>query len=146
MDRAEFLQATDESHRGVLARTEGLDDEQFERPGASGWSAHDLLGHLAVWYDTATERAELISAGKADQIPAISREQLDAINDAALARDRALSPAAVRQRYQTSYDQLLAALRALPDAAWTDEALRDVIDRRLGTPAYRHAASHLGDL
>ena len=146
MDRAEFLRATEESHRSVLARIEGLNDDEFERPGASGWSPHDLLAHLAVWYDTATERLAFIAAGRADEMPRLNREEVDAVNERALARDRSLAPEEVRRRYRTSYDALLGALRALPTEVWDDEVSRDLIERRIGTPAFRHAASHLADL
>ncbi|HET9016893.1 MAG TPA: maleylpyruvate isomerase N-terminal domain-containing protein [Thermomicrobiaceae bacterium] len=146
MDRDEFLEATEESHREILARLDSLDDAALERPGASGWSPHDLLAHLAVWYDTATERLGYIAAGRAGEMPQLGRDEVDAINDRAIARDRALTPAQVRQRYRASYDALLSALRSLPPDAWSDEGTRAVIERRIGTPAFRHAASHLADL
>ncbi|HUZ02928.1 MAG TPA: maleylpyruvate isomerase N-terminal domain-containing protein [Thermomicrobiaceae bacterium] len=146
MDRTEFTRATEESHREVLTRVDALDDAQLERPGASGWSPHDLLAHLAVWYDTATERLAFIGSGRVSEMPQINRDEVDAINEQALARDRSLAPDEVRQRYRTSYDAMLAALNGLPEATWSDATTRDAIERRVGTPAFRHAASHLADL
>lgn len=146
MDRDEFIRATEESHRNVLASVESLDDDRFERAGVSGWSPHDLLAHLAVWYDTATERLALIGAGRADEMPRPTRDEVDAINERALVRDRALAPGDVRRRYRAAYDAMLAALTGLPEATWSDEVMREVIERRVGTPAFRHATSHLADL
>lgn len=47
-----FVEAMEAGWRGLRAAVDGLGPEEIDRPTASGWTAKEMLGHVAFWDET----------------------------------------------------------------------------------------------
>ena len=111
--------------------------ERFEEPGvtADGWSAKDVMFHVAAWLEEASEALERERTGVPDPEPG----DMDAKNAAFLATSRALGADAVRSRFALSRDRMLdrwAALQTVTPNAW----------EWLDESGPRHYAAHMDEL
>jgi hypothetical protein len=148
MDKEEFLARVREGHASVAERVQGMDSADLERPRRDdGWSARDILAHLAAWYDVATGRLRLIVRDQADQIQWMEDEQtVDAWNAAFHAQARGLSTDEVQAGFAQAHDALVSALESLPDDLWASASLPVPIERWLAACTFEHTAEHLADL
>jgi uncharacterized damage-inducible protein DinB len=101
-----------------------IPDDRFELPveAAHGWSARDLLSHLAAYQAHCLDVARELAVG--EQSPAHAAMEAawdargDAVNDELAAAWRALSPDEVRRRAATLPGELRGHLTVVPEARW----------------------------
>jgi len=94
-----------------------LTNDELEQPGAAGdWSVKDILAHLAAW-----ERLllEWYQAGLQGGSPAIlpvgmSRNKIDSLNQAIYEKNKDRPLDEVISGFRKSYEQVLAAVEAMP--------------------------------
>lgn len=136
--REELLHAEELGWRQLNELLDGLSDEDLVEPyGADGWSARDVMWHIACWAADCARALDQMAAGVfTGQIPA---EDTETVNRRLLEQSRGLDPATVRADWhptRTMMVERFAALHPLtPDAdEWFDEA------------GPRHYEEHLPDL
>jgi hypothetical protein len=108
------------------------------------WSITDLLAHLIAHEQRAVREIEHALRGERLEIDHAANH---AFNEAAVAAYRAQPCAIVRKAWDTSYQAVVTAVAALPDAAFDPAgeivaALEDSIDGALGNNSYGHYAEH----
>lgn len=123
--------------RGLTALFDQVPPERFEEPSvtAEGWSAKDVMFHVAAWLDEASEALDRERSGVPDPEPL----DTDAKNAAFLEISQAMNAHDVRSRLEPSRDRMLrcwAALEAVTPNAWEwfDES------------GPRHYAAHVDEL
>jgi hypothetical protein len=169
LTRADAIATLEEGQAKLDALFARLSDEAMERPktigggdtsGArSGWSAKDLLGHVAFWEELAADVIEAHRTGRQPRVAAIfsGDGSVDRANAENQARSAAMSLADVRQRAATAHRALVDGIRSLADDEWgalpTYESPRQrPLGELLGgiTGAkdrpFGHAWAHLDDL
>ena len=116
------LEADQHFWRDLAAR---VGEERYDEPRTLGeWSFGDVAGHLLGWRNRTIGRLEAVAAGEADPAPpwpADFGEDDDRINAWIRDTDRAAgrTGAELVAAYEASYDRLIAALDALPEAIVT---------------------------
>ncbi len=144
--RAELLARLARSYQRVIATLAPLTPAQLGTPGVVGdWSIKDVLAHFIAHEQFAL--AELDHARRGQRYePGMA--DLDTINARAVAERQGKPAIAVLRDWQASYQQVVAAVQALPEADFDPagplaQALGDTIDGALGNNSYEHYAEHL---
>jgi len=105
----------------VLVDEVGVD--RMTEPGPMGpWSFKDLAAHLLGWRDRTIARLEAGGRGEPEPAPPwpADLEDDDVINTWIHEHDAGRSPEELVASYDASYDRLIAALEALPEALLID--------------------------
>ena len=101
--------------------------DRYGEPGPMGeWTFGDMAGHLLGWRNRTIARLEATARGEPDPATPWPAELVDddPVNDWIRANDAGRAPAELVDAYTASYDRLISALEALPEAMLTDpEAL-----------------------
>lgn len=81
MNKAELLQALEQSREELLDLLEGLEDEQFLQPGVCGdWSLKDVLAHLTRWEAELVKLLWQAAQGQTPTSAHFSRLSVDELN------------------------------------------------------------------
>ena len=123
--------------------------DRFDLPvaAAHGWSARELLSHLAAYQAHALDVARELAVG--EQSPAHAAMDAawnargDAVNDELLATWRALSDEEVRRRAAELPGELRGFLTVVPEARWVKHP---VFGPFFEDELLDHYADHLADL
>jgi uncharacterized protein (TIGR03083 family) len=122
-----------------------LNSDQVAVPGAIGdWSVKELLAHLIAHEQRALREVAYALRGERLEI---DHSANDAFNEEAVAVYRDQPYAAVREAWEASYQVVVSAVAALPEAAFDPAGevaatLDDSIDGALGNNTYGHYAEH----
>lgn len=126
----------------------GLGDEQMLETGVvSEWSVKDLLGHMAFWAQQAAKNAELVKAGRQDEIVRPdSPEATDRWNarERFARADRPLSQ--VRGELEESHRKAVAALADLPDENLNLEVAGTTFLELYAVDTYDHYREHIAQI
>ena len=107
------LDAARDAFHEVLAT---VDAELATVPGVmDDWSVRDIVFHLAVWCEHASEALALATAGRGDEF-AYSTGDTDAMNERFLAEGRDVSPAQALRREEAAFAAFRAAVATLDSA------------------------------
>ena len=147
-DSLEFLEEEREAWRPFEALAD-VSDDRVDIPvdDAHGWTARDLMSHLAFWLEAALAVARELAIGEAsptkERLDREWDERGDAINADVQAAWRAMSIDEVRRRFRTVPGELRGTLTVVPEARWLKNAdmLRYFLDETID-----HDADHRGDL
>ena len=159
--RDEAIRILEGHHDAVTRLIDRLDADAFVRRatiGGGDWSAKDLLAHLTTWEEIALRTIDEWRRGERPRIEEAYRaEDVDRINEEAVARKGSLPADEVRAEAKRVHDELLAAIRGSSEEEWSSRA-RYETERRtsfgallgslLGAPRrpFGHAIAHLADL
>ena len=137
MDAERLLAEEDAGWREMRALFDQVPRERFEEPSVTpeGWSAKDVMFHVAAWLDEASEALDRERSG----VPDLEPGDTDAKNVAFLETSRAMGAEEVRSRLVLWRGRMLerwAALETVTPNAWEwfDES------------GPRHYAEHVKDL
>ena len=122
-NKAEVLEMMERGYTAFEALLAPLSEVQLTEPGVSGdWSLKDILVHIATWQGRAAQILEAAQRNEQPQLtpPIKTEEEMDQFNNATFAANRSRPLAEVKQDFHTSYQQLLAATRALDEADLLD--------------------------
>jgi hypothetical protein len=121
----------------LAAALDRIPPAEMETPGAApgGWSAKDVLFHLAAWSD---EAAAQLAAIREDRYESRATDT-DARNEEYLRAGRSLDTAAARVRLERAHARALAAWAALPE-------LSAPAVEWFGESGAEHYAEHLDEL
>ena len=119
MDRDEMLGREDEAWRGFAEAVSAVPDDRRGVEGVvPGWSAHDVVWHVAFWAGYAADVIERDRAGETDLEPEGSQP-----DDAeVLATGRGMGWDEVVRYAEQSHDRVRAAFASSPDPG--DVAIR----------------------
>jgi hypothetical protein len=101
-----------------------IPDDRFDLPveAAHGWSARELLSHLAAYQSHCLDVARELAVGERSPAHAAMdtawKDRGDAVNDELAAAWRALSDDEVRQRAAALPGELRGYLTVVPEARW----------------------------
>ena len=154
--RTEAIRLLREDRVRTSALLDRLSSDAFVTTGLGGgtWSPKDLVGHLETWERFAIDALEAIERG---QPAPISQERLDtdALNRREVEGKAGRGETETRASASATYERLLGAIDALPDARWggpegpgTDRTVGDRLGSILGGSLglFRHDADHWQDL
>ena len=147
-DALEFLEEEREAWRPFEALAE-VPDEQVDVPveGAHGWSARDLMSHLAYWLEAALAVARELAIGERsatkERLDREWDERGDAINLEVQTAWRAMPIEEVRRRFRSVPGELRGTLTVVPEIRWlkSSDMLRYFLDETID-----HDADHRADL
>ena len=155
--RREAIGILQEGRAGIHELLDRLPRTAMTTPGLGGgtWSPKDLIGHLASWEEHALDA--LASWARDQRAPiddlwfSLSTTK---INDQAVRRKASWSLAKVQHESERTHQDLLEAIRTMPDARWGSPATsrgRKPLGARLGailvgTGPFGHDAAHLQSL
>ena len=97
--------------------------DRYGEPCTIGeWSFGELAGHLVGWRDRTIARLEAAARGEPDPIPfePDTDQEIDAMNVTIREAQAGRPPAELVDAFTDSYDRLIRALEALPEATLTD--------------------------
>jgi len=98
---------------------EQLEPGTVIHPG-SGWRVHDLLGHLAVWYQQRINVLKAYQRGEDYQIPGF---EMDKFNHSAADERKDRPFADIHTEWQHAHRNLIAQLKAIPADRYDDEVM-----------------------
>ncbi len=144
----EFLEEEREAWRPFEALASIPDDRMdVAVEGAHGWSARDLIAHLAAWQGWALAVAKDLAIGEtsasAARLDALWEERGDALNEDITTEWRALPIDVVRERFTSIPGELRGHLTVVPESRWVKHPsnLRTFIDETID-----HYADHTTEL
>lgn len=139
MDRATLLETIQTAYDRLDATLTSLSDEQMTRPGGGGgeWAVKDALAHLTWWERYTVQR--LNGAPQLIQDGQDGGTILDDTNKRVYEENRPKSLAAVLAEFRDAFQQIRAAVEALPDERIADENTQGLITGN----TYDHYDEHL---
>lgn len=150
MDKAEILRRVQEGWSALDVRVKAMRGSEFDREtNPSGWTAKDTLAHITAWEKRMLTWLLAASRCEAPAIPepGATWDDLDRINTLALELGRSLSSEQVRADAQMVHQQLLEAIRALPEDPspenWRFWLNQEPPWKLIAANTYEHYAHHL---
>jgi ribosomal protein S18 acetylase RimI-like enzyme len=146
VDRTELLRRLEREYRRFQGALAALAPEQLEAPGAiDAWSIKDLVAHLIAHEQFALREVRHALRGERF-VPDTHDSRV--VNARAVAERQHQPAAEVLQAWEASFEQVVAAIQALPDSAFDPDGavvqlLEDTIDGAFGNNTYEHYAEHL---
>ena len=133
VERRQLLAGLATERAMLLEQLVGLEEATLtELPVESGWTAKDLLAHIAHWDDFSAHRIELILAGEEQRIESMDPEKLDRRNAVVYEERRSWS---LHQAVAACLDARVRFLACL--ARLSDDELNRVRDLPSGLAAIR---------
>lgn len=122
LGKTTLLERTRAARAALDALLATLDDRQMHEPAfEGGWSAKDLLAHIANWEALCIGWIEAGERGETPDRPAaISDEEAAAINERVYREHRERPLDDVRASSRRSYERMIATIERLDDGALTD--------------------------
>ena len=147
-DALSFLEDERDAWRPFEALLD-VPDERFDMPveAAHGWSARELLSHLAAYQAHCLDVARELALGERspayEAMEAAWAERADAVNEELSAAWRALPVEEVRQRAHDIPGELRGYLTVVPETRWVKHP---VFGRHFEEELLDHYADHVDDL
>lgn len=159
LTRREALRVLEEGRARVDELLDVLPKAAMTEHGLGGgtWSPKDLVGHLASWEEHALDALAAWDKGERAPIDDLAYAlSTSALNDQAVRRKAGWSLAKVRRDAEAVHEELVEAIRSMPDARWRAPATpkgRKPLGTRLGAilvgssgAPFAHDAAHLRSL
>ena len=150
MKRDEILRMIKEQHAELVQAIESIPAERYAKPPlVDWWTIKDLLGHVTMWNQVAVKFIhEYQRDGTPKQLGIKDDADLDRYNKRGVAMRRDWSSAQVRDEFDATYRELLAAVEALSDAdlskplpqPWGEGA---TLERLIAVNSYQHVPEHV---
>jgi hypothetical protein len=123
MSKADLLRDLDEEYRQFDDLLNGIGTGRMEQPGVAGfWSVKDIVAHITSWRRRTVQRFQALATGEKLPPPPWPAELSpdDAINAWLYERERNKSIQQVLEDSRQVYQQLRAAIAALPEETLAD--------------------------
>jgi len=146
--RREALRILEEGRARIEELLDRLPTAALTQVGIGGrtWSPKDLIGHLASWEEHALDALAAWERGERAPIDDLwFTLSTSALNDQAVQRKARWSVAKVRADADTVHEELLGAIRSMPDARWRVPATpkgRKPLGTRLGAILQGSGGAH----
>ncbi len=148
MAKAEVEREILEAWQALASAVDSFSDAELEQPGVvDGWSAKDLLGHIAFWAQEAARNLELIAASKADEVrrPG-SQRAVDEWNERERRRREGRLLSDIREEWLESFDKAMQALAAFPSEKLQEKFEGRTVLKLFAEDTYEHYREHLAQL
>src|SRR5512140_1105468 len=125
MNKAEVLRQLDEENRQWEALLDGIGESRMEQPGVAGhWSIKDIVAHITSWRRRTVARFQAVARGEPQPAPMwpANLTNDDEINAWFYDREHGKSVPEVLADSRSLYQQLRAAIAALPEDVLSDPA------------------------
>lgn len=125
MNKADFLRDLDEENRQWEALLDSFDQKRMEQPGVAGhWSIKDIVAHIASWRRRTVARLQAVARGEPEPAPMWPSNLTsdDEINAWFYEREHGKSARQTLDESQQVYQQLRAAIAALPEDVLSNPA------------------------
>jgi hypothetical protein len=128
--KAQLISEMRAEQDGFEALLRDIGEEHMTQPAVADWSVKDIVAHLTGWRKRTVARLQAAAHGQEAPAPPwpAHLEDDDEINAWIYAANRDLPPDEVLRDSRDTFDRLMAALDAFPDAAVLDPT-------RFGWPA-----------
>ncbi len=137
------LRSMEEEHGHLLEAVEGLDDAQLSRIWLDGWSAKDILAHIAGWERVETEFLRRMARGERPNPEGTDyAADADKWNARFAAEMAAISPQTVIAVLRQAHMNHAIAARSLPEERYAEGK---TAGRLIGEDA-RHYEEHAGQI
>ena len=110
------LNATREELRRAI---KGLTPDQMIAPAVDGWSVKDILTHISSWDELMATDFRRLARGHQPALMHFSRDKTDEWNNATMSMRLKLPLDQVLSETESSRNELITTLDALPDTAFT---------------------------
>ncbi len=123
MSKAELLRQLDEENRQWEELLSSIGESRMEQPGVAGfWSVKDIVAHIASWRRRTVQRLQAVARGEASPPPPWPPELKDddTLNAWFYERERGKSVRETLDESRQVFQQLRAAIDALPDDVLSD--------------------------
>jgi hypothetical protein len=121
--KAELLERIHQAYAALEQTIGRLSDQQLIATPADGWSAKDILAHIAAWQQILLrfhiEKQPFSAAAPGIGVDYASSD-VDTINDALYRRDRDRTLAEVLDTFRRSHQQMLAIIAGMSEAVLFD--------------------------
>ena len=119
MDAGELVQRRREQRLITLSLADQIPEERWREPALSGErTIHDLLAHVLAWDEWAIAVFEISASRDLPQVLFQAAQDVDAYNERAVARFRALSRDDIISGLQTAGERVLSSARVGGGADW----------------------------
>jgi hypothetical protein len=98
----------------------GIPEEHLTRPLLDGWSAKDILAHIAGWGREIATMLERMAAGQPARAEGIDYSDVDGWNVRFVEAARHLSPGDVITEVHAAHDACVRAAEALPEERFAE--------------------------
>lgn len=156
LTREQAAATLNDGYAAVETRLAGRSDEELLRPGPDGgWSAKDLLGHLAFWEELALLAIAEIREDRPLTVgPIFADGGVDAANARNQEESAGMPLTDVRERFTSTHALLTEAIKSMPLEEWRHKTtgadgrirpLYELLGSILGAPKrpFGHAFAHL---
>jgi hypothetical protein len=124
MSKAEFLRELDEENRNWEELLSSIGEARMEQPGVAGhWSVRDVIAHITSWRRRTVQRLQAVAKGEPSSPPPPWPSDLntdDKINAWFYEQERGKSLREVLDDSRRTFQQLRAAVEAIPEAVLDD--------------------------
>jgi uncharacterized damage-inducible protein DinB len=116
----------DYAHRTVLTSTDGLTEDELNKPGVCGyWSVKDILTHLTVYEYVLVEALSTLAVNESIATPTLERWMKDGeqVNKDEIRLREQWAAESVRDEYQAVRDQAMQMLDRIPAEKLTQKGI-----------------------
>jgi hypothetical protein len=127
MSKTDILEQISATHLLLEVHFSALSDAQMVQPGINGeWAVKDLLAHITWWEQHLLRR---LRTGREDLYQEVTSMQAvtDQVNHEIFVANQSRSLADILEDFHASYQQVLAAVEALPEEALAQAEIYDAI-------------------
>jgi hypothetical protein len=145
-----IIQTIQEQRAELLAALDGVPEVTLTKvPYVDWWTIKDLIGHITMWQGVAFQFiSEYKLNGVPKQLGIKDDDDLNRYNKRGVAMRRDWSFQAVREEYETTHHDLVAAVESLNDAdlvkplpsPWGEGA---TMERLIAVNSYQHVPEHI---
>ena len=138
-----FLEKVHAAFSSLQKLLDPLEDAALTAPlEPGGWSPKDLMAHIADWEQYVVLRVEARRRGETPPVWGPDDEQVDEKNAELMALNQTLSLDAVRSKAAGSHAAIVATVESLSEAELFDDALRESVIGKWGSPVWLHIAGN----
>ena len=127
---------------------DSFSDEEMEQPGVvDGWTAKDLLGHIAFWANKAASDLASVAAGKPEDVETPGSEKtVDEWNERERRARDGKSLTDIREEWLQSFQTAMEALAAFPAERLNENVKGLTVLARFAADTYEHYREHVEHL
>jgi hypothetical protein len=139
----EFLARLRQQREHLQSLTDDLEERQMTGSRSpDGWSIKDTLAHIAEWEMYIVRRVEARRRGETPEVWGPGDQQVNAINQAMLERNRNLTVDEVQHRFRDSGEAVVRLIDTMTEADLLDDVRREAVIGPWQSPVWLHVAAN----
>jgi hypothetical protein len=139
----EFLTKLRQQREHLQSLTDELEERQMTASRSPDrWSIKDTLAHIAEWEMYMVRRLAARRRGEAPEVWGPGDQQVNAINQAMLERNRDLTVVEVRRRFRDAGRAVVSLIQTMTEDDLLDDAQREAVIGPWQSPVWLHLAAN----